>query len=209
MKIWDLATRLYHWLQAAVFIGLIITGTTGSGPHMQLGLVLFTLVTWRILWGFCGSETNRFKQFLCTPRVILNYLRGRSSQKPGHNPAGGWMVFALLFSLLLQCISGLALAGSLDQLPLAELWLTDNVFSLLESTHLLLADVLPILVFVHVVAVICYKLKQKPLVLAMITGCQSHHSGFKPPYFVSSSRAFLVLVAAGLVTIAIVALSMV
>ena len=183
MKIWDLATRLYHWLQAAVFIGLIITGTTGTGPHMQLGLVLFTLVTWRILWGFCGSETNRFKQFLCSPRVILTYLRGRSSQKPGHNPAGGWMVFALLFSLLLQCISGLALAGLLDQLPLAEWWLTDNI--------------------------ICYKLKQKPLVLAMITGCQSHDSGFKPAYFVSSSRAFLVLVAAGLVTIAIVALSMV
>jgi len=209
MKIWDLATRLYHWLQAAVFIGLIITGTTGNGPHMQLGLILFTLVTWRILWGFCGSETNRFKQFLRSPQVILTYLRGNSSQKPGHNPAGGWMVIALLFSLLLQCISGLALAGLLEQLPLAELWLTDNIFSLLESTHLLLADVLPMLVFGHVMAVICYKLKKKPLLLAMVTGFQSHDSGLKPPYLVSNNRALMVLVAAGLVTMAIVALSMV
>ena len=34
MKIWDLATRLYHWAQALLFIALMASGLSGNGPHM-------------------------------------------------------------------------------------------------------------------------------------------------------------------------------
>ena len=51
MKIWDLPTRLYHWLQAALFTGLAVSGFSGNGPHIYLGLALFSLILWRLVWG--------------------------------------------------------------------------------------------------------------------------------------------------------------
>ncbi len=209
MKVWDLATRLYHWIQAAVFIELISTGFLKLDGHIPLGLLLFTLIIWRIVWGFNGSETSRFRLFLRSPREMLRYISRRSTQTVGHNPIGAIMVVTLILALLLQSISGLALAGLLDRLPMAEWWLTDDVFFQLESMHFLLARVLPILVFVHVGAIIVYKLMKKPLLKAMITGYQPHKSQSETPYFASNRRAFLVLIAAGLVTMTIIAVSMV
>ncbi|WP_394246816.1 cytochrome b/b6 domain-containing protein [Vibrio profundi] len=215
MKVWDLATRLYHWIQAIVFIALIGTGFTGNGPHLPLGLALFTLITWRILWGFVGSETNRFSQFVRSPLATVRYLRGKQTQDnaAGHNPAGGWMVVALITGLLMQCLSGLALAGMLDNLPFAQWWLTDTLFDLFESIHFILARVLPALVLLHVMAILIYKLKRKPLVKAMFTGFQDQaltkDGESIQPSFVSQRRAFLMLVAAGLVTMTIIASSLV
>ncbi len=60
MKVWDLATRLYHWLQAVLFIVLIASGFSGNGPHVQLGLALFTLTLWRILWGISWQPDQSF-----------------------------------------------------------------------------------------------------------------------------------------------------
>ncbi len=209
MKVWDLATRLYHWGQAIVFTGLMASGLSGNGPHVQLGLGLLTLVLWRICWGFVGSETSRFSQFVRSPRVIWHYITGKHDGTLGHNPLGALMVVALIFSLLLQCISGLALAGLLDQLPLAQYWLTDGVFSALESIHFFLADTLGILVLTHVVVIIGYKLFKKPLVWAMVSGYQTRITKATAPVLASNLRAFLMLIAAGLVTMTIIALSMV
>ncbi|MDN3682966.1 cytochrome b/b6 domain-containing protein [Vibrio tapetis subsp. quintayensis] len=209
MKVWDLATRLYHWTQAAVFVGLMISGQSGNGPHVQLGLILLTLVIWRVCWGFIGSETSRFSQFVRSPKIIWHYLTGQLDKQAGHNPLGALMVVSLISSLLLQCLSGLALAGLLDQLPMAEIWLTDAVFSALESIHYFLADALSVLVFVHVLVILIYKLAKKPLVWAMITGYQTKPSTSAGPILASNLRALLVLITAGLGTMTIIALSMV
>ncbi|QUM88618.1 cytochrome b/b6 domain-containing protein [Moritella sp. 36] len=206
MKIWDLPTRLYHWLQSVLFMALIITGYNGEGPHIQLGLGLLTLIIWRMTWGIIGSETSRFKQFVRSPKVIWQYLHGLKVESIGHNPAGGWMVISLLLCLLLQCISGLVLAGFADNLPLAELWLTDWLFDVFSFIHNLLFYILPLLIFIHVGAIIGYKLCNKPLVLAMVTGYQAKCVALSVR-FESNLKALLVLIVAVLVTIAIVALS--
>ncbi|MDC5849925.1 cytochrome b/b6 domain-containing protein [Vibrio europaeus] len=207
MKVWDLSTRLYHWAQAGLFMALLASGFSGNGPHVQLGLAMTTLIVWRMVWGFVGSETSRFRQFLRSPKRVLNYLLGRESSRPGHNPAGGWMVLTLLCALLVQCISGMALAGLLDNLPYAEVWLTDSVFSLLESAHLLLANLLPALVALHVGAIVFYKLRSKPLTWAMVTGKQTFLNQSGSVLLASQWRALLVLVVATSVTMAIVAFS--
>ncbi|GIC78848.1 cytochrome b/b6 domain-containing protein [Moritella sp. F3] len=203
MKIWDLPTRLYHWLQAILFMALIITGYNGEGPHIQLGLGLFTLVMWRIVWGIVGSETNRFKQFVRSPKFMWQYFRGQEEQSVGHNPAGGWMVVSLLLCLLLQCISGLVLAGFADSLPLAELWLTDWLFDIFSLIHDWLFYVLPLLIFMHVSAIIGYKLCDKPLLLAMFTGYQAKYTAISIR-FESNLKALLVLIVTVFVTIALV-----
>ncbi|MGY3689580.1 cytochrome b/b6 domain-containing protein [Vibrio coralliilyticus] len=208
MKVWDLATRLYHWLQAALFIALMASGFSGNGPHVQLGLALFTLILWRLIWGYVGSETSRFRQFLRSPKAVVRYMMGKASAQPGHNPAGGWMVVAMITALLLQCVSGLALAGMLDNLPLAEIWLTDGLFNMLEVVHLTLANVLPVLIALHVGAIIVYKLRAKPLTWAMVTGVQKGVFEYPALLFVSQLRALLVLVIATSVTMTIIAFSL-
>ena len=213
MKIWDLATRLYHWVQALLFIALMASGLSGNGPHVQLGLALFTLLLWRLTWGVIGSETSLFRQFLRSPKDVITYLKGKSAATVGHNPAGGWMVAALLTTLLLQCISGMALGGLFDTWPYSDVWLNDNVFVRIEWLHLTLADLLPLLIALHVGAILFYKLRGKPLLKAMITGKQTQMNKQaliteqKIVYLAPQSRALGVLVAATLVTMAIVALS--
>jgi len=207
MKVWDLATRLYHWVQALLFVALMASGFSGNGPHVQLGLVLATLLVWRVIWGFVGSETSRFRQFVGSPKSIMLYLLGNSPQKAGHNPAGGWMVIVMISALLLQCFSGLAIAGLLDGLPMTQYWLTDEVFGILESIHFGLVNLLPAIIGLHVGAVLFYKLRGKPLTKAMVTGVQTHFVSGESVKFVSQLRALLMLVVSASVTMAIIAFS--
>ncbi|MEZ8169072.1 MULTISPECIES: cytochrome b/b6 domain-containing protein [unclassified Vibrio] len=207
MKIWDLSTRLYHWTQAALFMGLMASGISGNGPHVQLGLALMTLIVWRLVWGWVGSETSRFRQFLRSPKSVVRYLLGKEKEKPGHNPAGGWMVVTLLSALTIQCVSGLALAGLLDHLPYANIWLNDSVFSSLENIHLTMIKVLPTLIAVHVLAVLFYKLRSKPLTWAMVTGFQRKIELNGSVAFVSQWRALGVLALAALLIIMLTVLA--
>ncbi|MEZ8054749.1 cytochrome b/b6 domain-containing protein [Vibrio atlanticus] len=207
MKIWDLSTRLYHWTQAALFMGLMASGISGKGPHVQLGLALMTLIVWRLVWGWVGSETSRFRQFLRPPKSVVRYLLGKEKEKPGHNPAGGWMVITLLSALTIQCVSGLALAGLLDHLPYTNIWLNDSVFSLLENIHLTMVKVLPALIAVHVLAVLFYKLRSKPLTWAMVTGFQTKIELNGSVAFVSQWRALGVLALAALLIIMLTVLA--
>lgn len=207
MKIWDLSTRLYHWTQAVLFMGLMASGISGNGPHVQLGLALMTLIVWRLVWGWVGSETSRFRQFLRSPKSVVRYLLGKEKEKPGHNPAGGWMVVTLLSALTIQCVSGLALAGLLDHLPYTNIWLDDSVFSLLENIHLTMIKVLPTLIAVHVLAVLFYKLRSKPLTWAMVTGFQRKIELNGSVAFVSQWRALGVLALAALLIIMLTVLA--
>ncbi|WP_114765660.1 cytochrome b/b6 domain-containing protein [Vibrio rhodolitus] len=222
MKVWDGATRLYHWTQAGLFVALMASGKSGNGPHIELGIALLVLVFWRVIWGFVGSETSRFVTFVYSPTKTWHYVTGKMKAKLGHNPLGAWMVIALVASLLLQCLSGLALAGLLDGLPMSQVWLNDDVFVVVESMHLVLVNILPMLVALHLVAILVYKLRGKPLVKAMVTGFSTTNQSINQldfsvpdnalpkaaqPQFASQAFAFLMLVAAALVTMAIIAFS--
>lgn len=83
IKVWDAATRIYHWTQAILFTALMITGLKATGPHLQLGMILFTLLVWRLIWGVVGSETSRFKQFVKNPKKIVAYLSGNEPSTVG------------------------------------------------------------------------------------------------------------------------------
>ena len=154
-----------------------------------------------------GSETSRFRQFLRPPKSVVRYLLGKEKEKPGHNPAGGWMVITLLSALTIQCVSGLALAGLLDHLPYANIWLNDSVFSLLENIHLTMVKVLPTLVALHVLAVFFYKLRSKPLTWTMVTGFQTKIELNGSVTFVSQWRALGVLALAALLIIMLTVLA--
>ena len=90
---------------------------------------------------------------------------------------------------------------------MANAWLTDDVFKILESVHFTLANFLPVLVAIHIVAILVYKFCSKPLTWAMVTGIQKGLSQYQRLQFASQLRAFLVLVLATSVTMTIIAFS--
>mgnify|MGYP006267374317 CR=1 FL=1 len=111
VRIWDLPTRLFHWLLAACVVGLVITGQVGGNAmvwHFRLGYAVLTLVLFRLLWGFVGGHWSRWSQLTLSPARVLAYLRAMPAQPSiGHNPLGSWSVLLMLGWLLLQTSTGL------------------------------------------------------------------------------------------------------
>src|SRR5690242_6646079 len=108
VRVWDGPTRIAHWFMALLFGLSWWTAETGHLEwHRWSGYGLLGLLVFRILWGFFGSSTARFAQFLRGPREIVAYVRGRWSLAPGHNPLGALSVLTLLLLLLAQVTLGL------------------------------------------------------------------------------------------------------
>src|SRR5580765_5651561 len=79
VRVWDLPTRVFHWLLASCVIFSIITGQLGGNAlvwHLRSGYVVFTLLAFRIVWGLVGGHWSRFVNFTYAPATILRYLRG-------------------------------------------------------------------------------------------------------------------------------------
>src|SRR6185436_17472968 len=103
VRVWDLPTRLVHWLLVACVTGLVITGHIGGNAlvwHMRFGLAVGALLVFRLLWGLIGGRWSRFVSFVYSPAAVWRYLQGRASAADhfdvGHNPLGSFSVFALL-----------------------------------------------------------------------------------------------------------------
>lgn len=112
IRIWDLPTRLFHWLLAAAIFALIATGMTGGDAlvwHFRLGYAVLALLLWRLVWGVAGGHWSRFVHVLPAPACLLRYLRRQATpaDTAGHNPLGALAVFAILAIMLAQAVSGL------------------------------------------------------------------------------------------------------
>jgi len=201
IKKWDLAIRLYHWVQAILVVLLLTSGFSGKGStliHIGAGLILMTLLFWRIAWGVIGSETARFSHFLAGPQAIIKYLSSGKSKHVGHNPAGAIMVIMMLILLMFQTASGLITTDFIDGVFLVGI----DKLNTLENLHKLNAILLLVLIFIHILAIIIYRSKGIFLVKAMISGYSS--SDQKQPFLKGNLRAGLTLLLSPLVTISLI-----
>lgn len=114
VRVWDLPTRLFHWILALTLIGSFAAGYLGGNAmtwHLRCGYAVFTLLLFRLLWGVVGGHWSRFSRFIYAPATLWRYLRGdhRADEHldVGHNPLGSLSVFALLFFLVAQVATGL------------------------------------------------------------------------------------------------------
>lgn len=110
VRIWDLPTRLFHWLLALCVIGLVVSAKLGLMDwHFRLGYAMLTLLLFRLLWGLLGGRWSRFASFVYAPGSLWRYLRGQGdpAHAIGHSPTGALSVFALLVLLLAQVATGL------------------------------------------------------------------------------------------------------
>jgi cytochrome b len=191
IKVWDIAVRVGHWSLVVLFAVAYLTGEIEVETlHAWAGYAIIGIVLFRIVWGFVGTRHARFADFVFGWQTTLAYARTLITWRPkhyiGHNPLGGWMVVALLATLLLLCWSGLEFYAVEGKGPLAQEAVTlvpqarahdknddgkSDHESLWEDVHEALANFCLLLVFLHVGGVLVSSLVHREnLIRAMITG---------------------------------------
>ncbi len=194
VRVWDLPTRLVHWLIAALIPFSWWSATSDHlSWHRMSGYVILGLVAFRLIWGFAGSSTARFTGFVTCPRTVLAYVRGRLGEsRIGHNPLGGWSVMALLTVLALQTCLGLFAVDedALEAGPLSKFVSFDTGRAITHWHHQIFW-VLVALIALHLSAILVYGLRRKNLVGPMITGVARLSPSLTVPTLAARSRMIM------------------
>ena len=176
--VWDLPTRLFHWVLVGAVATSLTAGELGNmGIHVISGHVVLALVVFRLGWGIVGGRYARFTDFVRGPRTVITYtkkfIRGESQEYTGHNPLGGWSVVALLGTLMVQVGSGLfANDDILTEGPLMKL-VSKSTSDFLTYIHETSGTVLYVLIAAHLLAIMIYSAKGQELLGAMVLGIKS------------------------------------
>lgn len=178
VAIWDLSTRIFHWLLVVAVATAYITAEEQGilfVIHTLAGYMVVLLLTYRLIWGVIGSPRSRFADFVRGRTTLRAYGQALLRLEPprfiGHNPFGGWMIVLMLAALAVTVCLGLLSghrggAGGL-LLPL--------VFGAgaegLGDLHGFFGNLVVILAGIHVCGVIGdWLLTRENLTRAMITG---------------------------------------
>ena len=171
IRVWDPLVRVLHW---SLVTGVAVAWLTEDGPgklHEGAGYVALGVVAIRGLWGFIGPAFTRFRSFVRPKAETLDYakavLHGNEPRHLGHNPLGGWMIVALLLTVA-------ATGGT------GWLYTTDMFWGIkwMEGVHETFANLLLVLIALHVGGVIFTSIRQREnLVAAMIHGHKERRPG--------------------------------
>jgi len=135
-KVWDLPTRLFHWINFTtvillIFVGLVMLFKKDLGitsveakigiktVHVIIGYIFVTNLVIRILWGFIGNRYARWRTlipasgFMDKIRAYIKSVKqGEPLQYSGHNPLGQLAVVVIFLCLLTMATTGLIRAGT-------------------------------------------------------------------------------------------------
>ncbi len=155
--VYDLPTRIFHWLFAGLFVTAFLIAKTvdDESPtfsyHMLAGLLLGFTVLLRILWGVVGTKYSKFSSFALHPKSLVAYfsgiLSGDKRRWAGHNPASSWATIAMLCFAL-----GLGLTGYL---------MASGQKETFEDFHELLANGFLVTVLMHIAGVVLHALRRR------------------------------------------------
>ena len=184
--VWDLPTRLFHWLLAGGFITAFVIANVADDEgalfpvHMLVGLTLAFIVVLRVVWGFVGTRYARFRSFLFGPKAVIGYLRGVASgtgkRHIGHNPGSSVAIFAILVLVL-----GLAVTGIL----------TGEGSEAAEEIHELLAYALLVAAIAHVLGIAIHTWRHREnIAVTMVNG----HKEGEPGAAIASAKPVVALV---------------
>jgi cytochrome b len=170
-RVWDLPTRLAHWLLAAL---ILFSWWSAENRHIDWhiwsGCAILTLLIFRLLWGLVGSSTARFSQFVRGPAAVREYLRGEWAGI-GHSPLGALSVLAIFLVVGIQVGLGLVsqdedgiYAGPLSRL------ISSDASDRARELHETWFNVVLALAVLHVAAIAYYRLRGRKLTGPMVTG---------------------------------------
>jgi cytochrome b len=135
-RVWDLQTRLFHWINFTsvimlIFMGLVMLFKKELGitsveakiglktVHVIIGYVFVTNLAIRILWGFIGNKYARWRTLLPSSGymdTVRDYKKsikqGEPLQYAGHNPLGQLAVVVIFLCLVTMAVTGLIRAGT-------------------------------------------------------------------------------------------------
>ncbi len=198
MRVWDAPTRLLHWAIVLLLVASTLSAFQGRTQlHFLSGYAILALLLFRLAWGFIGSETSRFGQYLRTPLAGLRAApngRREPDNELGHTASGGWTVLLLLAALAFGTLTGLfCSAGALSQGPLAHL-VSEAAAGQVSALHLLgFYAVLGLTAF-HLLSVAAYAgLKREQLLRPMITGRKRRPGNFRQPRMASPVLALMLV----------------
>ena len=177
VRVWDLPTRLFHWLLVLGVVGLYVTANIGGNAmdwHFRLGLGVGALLVFRVLWGLVGGRWSRFASFVRSPGTVLRYLRGEPVEgaEVGHNPLGAFSVLGLLGLLLLQVATGLVADDEISNVGPLNRFVSSALAGRATSWHADIGQlILMALVALHVGAIFWYLHRKRiNLVRPMLSG---------------------------------------
>ena len=140
-KVWDLPTRLFHWINftaviSLIFFGLIMLYKKELGissveakiglkeVHVIIGYIFVVNLGFRLLWGFVGNRYARWRAILPGRgflQSVHDYKTALGAGKPqqflGHNPMGRLAITCILLLLIVMAGTGLIRAGAGSLIP--------------------------------------------------------------------------------------------
>ncbi|MBI2719292.1 MAG: cytochrome b/b6 domain-containing protein [Rhizobiales bacterium] len=177
--IWDLPTRLFHWV---LVIGVAVALYTGFlapaswlGIHLFAGYAIAVLIVFRLVWWKFGFEYSRLAALVAAIRRLPQFLPALIRLKPphsaGHNPAGSAMIALLIATLSLIVVTGFMVEGGQEKQGVLAGVLDYAAGSTARNLHSLSANLLLGLIAVHLAGVAVETVLQRtPLVRGMISG---------------------------------------
>ena len=96
IMVWDVPTRLFHWLAVVLVTAAYATWRLNwMDWHAYAGYALLALVVFRLFWGFFGGETARFARSSPRRKGLPAISRSCSDESPTVRlatirPAAGW-----------------------------------------------------------------------------------------------------------------------
>ncbi|MDP1996746.1 MAG: cytochrome b/b6 domain-containing protein [Gallionella sp.] len=165
--VWDIPTRVFHWLLVLSFAGAYLTAESERyrDIHVVLGYTLLGLIGFRLLWGFFGTRYAQFRSFLFKPGEIVAYslslLKGKPAHYVGHNPLGSVSIWLLLGLGISSGVSGVILFQDIGG-------------DALEELHEVTSNAMLAVVLIHIAGVVVSSvLHRENLARAMVTGFKS------------------------------------
>lgn len=207
LRVWDLPTRVFHWLLVTSFIAAYVTNWLGVSYftyHLWSGYFVIVLVGFRILWGIFGTHLAQFANFVRNPLESLRYasslVKNKARSYPGHNPLGALMVLLLLVVALVQAVTGLFSNDEIFNAGPLYGYVSNELSLKLTGIHKELFYWILGAIAVHVSAVLFYVfVKRENLIKAMITG-KKPRRGYEGARSIESSKVWLALVLVVLVS---------
>lgn len=188
--VWDLPTRLFHWLFAGGFIAaaVIALGLGDDSPlfpyHGIIGLALGLMLVLRVVWGIVGSRHARFRSFAYGPGAVAGYLKGvvtgRGLRYAGHNPGSAYAIFAMLALMLGLAVTGVMLGRGNESV---------------KDVHEVLVWAMIAVAGVHVLGVIVHSIRHREnLTASMVHGCKDvqESDGIRTPRRLAAAVFLLV-----------------
>ncbi len=177
VKVWDIPTRLFHWLLVLAYISVFFTSYSEwlLEYHAMSGYIALGLVIFRIFWGFAGNKFARFSDFLKgwgdVKLFILDSIKLKPMRYLGHNPAVGWAVAFMLLATIIITITGIITYSGEENRGIWAGIVTFGTAKYARAIHLFFAYSMVFVIVGHICMALFHDFVLKEdIILSMITG---------------------------------------